>query len=271
MKFSFKIIMFALCAVIALNVSCKKTDTAVAPIKNGTTDNSKQIAIELYRSLRGSVNNGKTLKADAEQSGTKTITTTQECGMVFTTFTDSTGVKGDTTRKYVGKRIFTNMCNGAFSNNWNVDAYLLADTLKTTEKGTGFNNIYDVTLNYDVRALNTNYSEISINGVTTTSSFKSKVSGGVTTEYHQMETVYSLLKISAFNNSANPLYKSGRVYFNTKTADKDAGPNAKVNTNAYNGYMEFYPNNTMRSYFDLKNGSYKVFEMDLITGEVKAL
>ncbi|RYU87828.1 hypothetical protein EWM62_15125 [Mucilaginibacter terrigena] len=271
MKFSFRVIPAILIAVIVFSVSCKKTDTAVAPVKNGNTDISKQIALELYRSLRGSVNNGKTLKANANQGGGKTVTTTQECGMVFTTFTDSTGVKGDTTRKYVGKRIFTNQCNGAFSNNWNVDAYLLADTLKTTEKGTGFSNVYDVTLNYDVRALNTHYSEISINGVTTTSSYKSKVSGAFTTEYHKMETVYSLLKITAFNNSANPLYKSGRVYFNTKTADMNIGTDAKVNTNAYNGYMEFYANNTMRSYFDLKNGSYKVFEMDLITGEVKAL
>ncbi|MFD0763553.1 hypothetical protein ACFQZI_01720 [Mucilaginibacter lutimaris] len=273
MKFSFKITATALVLAAVTSLSCKKSTTQEFVTAKETISSAlgKQLAMDLYRSVSGGVKNNNILKTDASQKGKTAVNTTQECGLPSVYFTDSTGVHGDTTRAYKGKTIFTSMCNGVYNNNWNVDAYLLADTLKTTEKGNGFSNIYDVTLNYDVRALDYGYRQISINGVTTTSSYKSKISNGVVTESHKMETVYSLLRISAFRTAWNPKYVDGRVYFSTKTLDTDSSTGAKGVANAYNGYMEFYSNDTMKAFFDLKNGSYKVFQTNLLTGETKEL
>lgn len=273
MKLSFKITAAALVMVTIASLSCKKSSTQELITTKQTISSNlgKQIALDLYHSLSGGVKNNDILKTDAADQGKVRVNTTQECGLPSVYFTDSTGVHGDTVRAYKGKTIFTSMCNGVYNNNWNVDAYLLADTLKTTEKGSGFDNIYNVTLNYDVRALDKGYRQISINGVTTTSSFKSKLSNGVVKESHKMETVYSLLRISAFRTAWNPKYVDGRVYFTTKTLDIDASTGAKGVENAYNGYMEFYANDTMKAYFDLKNGSYKIFQTNLLTGETKEL
>lgn len=264
MKFSFKVTLAVLFASTVLNLSCKKMDTSVTPGENAIDAAiTKQIALDLVRSLGSGISNND-LKPTSN-SGTKATNTTQECGVVSTSFTNTSAVSGDTTRTYVGKSIFTQMCNGYFNNNWNVDAYLLADTLKTTETGTGFNNVYNVTLNYDVRALNSFYSNISIDGVTTTSSYTSKVSGNTVTEYHKMETVYGLQKIQAIRNAYNPQYAAGDITFSTKTADKTTG--AEV-TNAYSGYMQIWANNTVRAHFAQKGGGFKTFVVDLKTGQV---
>lgn len=268
MKRFFKPTLAALVALTILTGSCKKNTPAINPDKTAdNTDISKQIALDLYRSLSGKLNSADGLKVHATQSGTQKTNTSQECGISFTTVTNKTVASGDTSRTYTGISIFTNKCDGYFNDGFNVDAYTLADTLKTIEKGPGFNNNYGITLNYKVKALNSSYSKVSIVGVTSTSSYTSKVSGNVTSEYHKLETTYNLLNITA-ENGPKPRYVDGRVAFSTTTADKDAGTGVNGSTNAYSGYMEFLSNDTVKSYFDLKNGSYKVFLINLLTGEV---
>lgn len=248
-----------------LTFSCKKTENIAKPVVNANEEAlTKQIALDMIRALNSGVSNSESIKPTSV-AGDKKVNTNADCGKVSTSFTNKSLVIGDTTRTLVGKSIFTLMCNGYFSNDWNVDAYLLADTLKTTDTGNGFKNIYNVTLNYDVRATNPYYSNIDINGVTTTSSYTSKLKDNVVTEYHKIDNVYGFEKVQAINRGPNPQYGAGSITFKTEIFDKTAEGET---SNSLSGYMYIWANNTVLSHFLQKGGGYKVYLVDLKTGEV---
>jgi hypothetical protein len=274
MRSPFKITLALLVCAMCLYVSCKKSETVPAenkPVVN-TADISKQIASSLYRSISDGLSTSDGLKTNGAQGGLVTMDNNHGCGEVITTPTNKTIVSGDTTRNYTGNSIFTYMCNGYFNNGYNIDAYTLSDTLKTTETGSGFANSYYLTLNYVVKATDANYAYITIGGTTTTSSHLSKIKGGVTTGYHDFSTVYKLNDIVAKRTGAiNPVNVLGRVDFNTTTADQDATTNPAGSTAAYSGYILFLPDNTAKLYFQNPDGSYKVYLDNLLTGEITAV
>jgi hypothetical protein len=270
MKSSVKTLLTVLTAAIILNASCKKNDSASSASDN-TAAISKQLALDLYHSLSSGVSTSSNsgLKTGSTSS-LKTMDSQNPCGQAVTTTTNRSAVNGDTTRTYVGNSIFTYMCNGFFNDNYTVDAYTLKDTLTTTEKGTGFKNIYGVTLNYTVKATDANYTQLSINGYTNTSSFVSKVSGNTTTESHLMVTGYLWTQITAKRTAnVNPDFLSGKVDFDTHLEDKDAA--GKSTTNGYSGFMEFLPNNMIRSTFYVLGGANKVYLINVLTGQVTAV
>lgn len=229
-----------------------------------------------YKSLPKSDNGLKTNSVAAGTAKVNSIKllsdeqTPSGCNVPFVQKTNKTAVSGDTTRTYTGNSIFTGRCNGYYSNGWNVDAYTLADTLNIAENGAGFYNNRIVTLNYDVRTMDANYSKLSIWGYTSTYDYTSKVSNGRATEFHKIETAYRLISIRA-NNGDNPVYTGGVVEFDTKTADLNASTGPNGATNAYNGFMEFYGGKTIKAHFRQKDGSLKTYEVVLATGEATEL
>lgn len=272
MKFSEKITFTLLSALILLNLSCKKNETNTTTTPDNTAAISKQIALNLYHSLSGSVNTATNNGLKTGSTSTlKTMSVQHPCGQAVTTGTNKSTVSGDTTRSYVGNSIFTYMCNGYYNNNSVVDAYALKDTLTITETGMGFKNIYQTAQNYVVKATDANYRNVSIKGNNSGLSYASKVSGGVVTEYHRMVTDYIWDEITAQNNGEpDNLFMSGKVQFSTFITERygkdinDARP-----TGAYSGTMEFLPNKLAKVSFYVNGGNNgQTYLVNFMTGEV---
>ena len=272
MKSLLKNTIAALLCTTCLYVSCKKN--ATAPAKSAATVNtadlSKQILSNIYLSLSNNFKTSNGLKPNAVKGSITLMDNNNGCGEVVVTPTNNTVVSGDTTRTYLGNSIFTYLCNGYFNNSYNVDAYTLSDTLKTKETGTGFANSYYVTLNYLVKAADSQYQNVTINGTTSTSSHVSKVSAAVITEYHDISTAYNL-GIAAQRTTGNPVIFLGRIDFSTTTADKDPINFPAGTSAAYSGFIFFSPDNTATLNFLLPDGSYKVYSENLTTGVITAL
>lgn len=265
MKPYHKITLCLLAAAIMLNVSCKKN----ADVQD-KTDNSaaiaKQVALDLYRSLSSGITT--TANNGTKTNGTHTLVTMDAvgCGSVVTTQTNNTVVLGDTTRTNVGNRVFTYMCNGYFSNNKDLDAYTILDTLTTTDQGAAFKNSYNVTLNYVVKSLDANYSNVQVTGNTSTTSFTSKLNGSDTTETHSMHTDYTWNWVKADRTGAAPVFVDGYVDFVTQTADKDAATPAGKN-DSYNGRITFKWGNKLWVDFHWQD-IYHSYTINLVTGVV---
>ncbi|GAA3957459.1 hypothetical protein [Mucilaginibacter dorajii] len=260
-------ITLALSAIaILIQVSCKKNASAPNPAKTtiSTSDLSKQIAFDLYHSLSSGVSASDNLKTNGSNSGLAVMDNSNPCGSFVKGTTNKTVTSGDTTRTYVGHSTFTYMCNGYFNNNWNVDAYTLVDTLKTTETGTGFNNIYDVTLNYVVKSADSHYNSVTIGGTTTTSSYTSKVKNGVISDSHKLSTVYTFTSVAGIRSPTVTMYNFGRVDFSTTAIDNGA-------TNSYSGYILFLSESMAKAFFKNTDGTYTGFSINLLTGEVTAI
>jgi len=274
MKTSSKIILAALVSAMSLYVSCKKSEAVTAQNKTviNAADVSKQVALSLYKSLSGGLGASNNLKTNGAHGGLTTMDNNHGCGEVVTTPINNTVLSGDTTRNYVGNSIFTYMCNGYFNNNWNIDAYTLSDTLTTTETGTGFANNYYLTLNYVVKTTDAQYTYVTVGGTTSNSSHTSKISGGVTTEYHDISTSYQLHDIAAQHAVAgNAVFVLGRADFSTTRTDKDATTSVGDNVSNYRGYILFLPDNTAKVYFENTDGSYKVYLINFLTGTITSL
>lgn len=278
MKFSFKITLAVLATAIFLNVSCKKdapisaTDKTVAV----TSGISKQIALDLYHSLSAGVstvtNNGVRV---GNVRGPVVMDNDNPCGQVVKDKTNKTIVSGDTTRTILGNSIFTYLCDGYYNNGWNVDAYSLHDTLTTTDKGAGFKDIYNTTIDYKVKAIDGGYSKINISGFTSTQSYKSKLSGNVITEFHRLATTYYWDDIKAKRTADNPSYIDGTVQFSAFIFDKYGKDVTNTQpTGAYSGFMQFLPNDMVKTSFYVQGSGgskTKDFLVNLITGEVTEL
>lgn len=271
MKLYSKLIAAGVSVAMLASVACKKADNSSNKPEANTAEIAmmKQIALGFYKSLPKSDNGLKTNVSQGKGPLTNAVTRNTKigCGDATPSTINKTIVNGDTTRTIIGNQIFTTMCNGYYSNNYNIDAYTLLDTTTTNDKGAAFDNTYKVTLWYDVRTLNSAYSLISIQGETSTSDHKFKINNGQRTEYHLMDTKYKLVGITA-QNGLNPLYISGKAEFSTTTSDMDATTGPAGVKNAYSGFMEFLPNNTIRANFLKKDGGYKVYLVNPATGEV---
>nr|WP_067062634.1 hypothetical protein [Mucilaginibacter sp. L294] len=280
MKFSFKITLSVLAAAILLNVSCKK-DTAVSATPDKaiafSRDISKQIALDLYHSLSSGIstvtNNGVRV---GNVRGPVVMDNDNPCGQVVKDKTNKTTVSGDTTRTILGNSVFTYLCDGYYNNGWNVDAYSLHDTLTTTEKGAGFKDIYNTTIDYKVKAADGGYSTVNISGFTNTQSYKSKLSGDVITEFHRLATGYKWDDVTAKRTAGkNPSYIDGKVQFSAFIFDKYGKDVTNTQpTGAYSGYMQFLPNDMVKTSFYVQGSGgskTKDFLVNLITGEVTEL
>lgn len=276
MIFSTKFKFTLLAAAFCLATSCKKTE--VTPASNLAADNaakiSKQIASDLFLSLTSGVSSSKSIKTTSASGKIATRDLQHECGEIVKSATNKSRVSGDTTFAYTGNSIFTYMCNGYYNNGYNLDAYTLIDDLTTTEKGKGFENIYNVKLNFDVRSTEAFYNELTIAGKTSTSSYTSIIADGSTTESHKIFTEYQWKKVDAWTNGYGygvPRYMAGTVDFNTTITDTNAATKTGLIKNAYSGYIQFLNDDTAKVYFTDSTGTRNIFIINRFTGEVRAV
>ncbi|MES2279678.1 MAG: hypothetical protein V4592_26825 [Bacteroidota bacterium] len=265
-KITLALLAFAIC----LNVSCTKNTDAIKKTDN-TAAISKQLALGLYQSLSSGV-------STISNGGVKTGSTsrlitmdTHSCGQSVTSVTDRTETKGDTTRTYLGNAIFTYMCNGFLNNGTDLDAYLQKDVLTTTETGTGFKNIYNTTLDYDVRALDATYQHLKVNGATSTNWYNSNVSGNTTTSSYTIATNYTWTGVIADTSGPRNAFLSGDVAYTTQITDKTAAAGADGKIYNYHGTLTFMPDFKMKVTFNFADGTTTAYLVNILTGETTAI
>jgi len=278
MKFSFKATLTVLAAAVMLNVSCKKTETITKTNDTISADISRQIALDLYKSLSGGISTtaDNTLKTSSVSSNgsIKTFDTEHPCGQVVKTPTSNTITSGDTTRTFKGNSVFTYLCTGYYHNGYNIDAYSLKDTLNTTDVGPGFKNAYSTILSFKVNAIDKDYTHISVEGYSVTNSDKTVIKNGVNAEFHRISTSYGWNEVIAKRTTGlQPNFLSGTVSFATFVVDNIGAANPRLEpTGSYSGYITFLPNDMMKvSYYTNAGTKTKDYLLDIKTGKLTEL
>lgn len=265
-----KFTLIAAAALVAiLYTSCKK-DIAVVQKKTPTVNEdamAKQVALNLYKSLYGQLSTN-TLSASGSNTLFKVMSEHPDCGKEFPGTTDRTEVSGDTTRILKGRSLYKWMCDGYFSNGWNVDAYTAYDSLYVTEKGTGFNNYSSNVQSYVVKTLDSHYAYVSVGGRINSFSHISHQNGsGITYEYYDLGTQYKLNDIKTKAGS-NAQFVQGVVDFNTSNIFKDATTDVDGFFGYYSGHIRFLNENKAKIYFKNSEGTYTRYDINFKTGEI---
>ncbi|WP_117393709.1 hypothetical protein [Mucilaginibacter conchicola] len=277
MKFSLKTSVLLLATLFA--VSCKKDSPIIKNVENPAVNAAlgKQIAMAFYQSGNSGLKNVSENGVKAVSARGPIIMDYQNtCGQIEKSNINTSNIFGDTTRTVTGNRVFTYLCDGYYHNSWNIDAYRLQDTVTTTETGTGFKNIYNTSIDYHVKSLTAYYSQLEIEGATTSDSYKSKVINGVVSEYNKISISYNWKKVAAQRPAPgqNPVYLAGEIEFTVLVFDKKGNEvNNTQPTSSSSGYMQPWANNTMRVYFNIPGspGKTKAYQVDMKTGEVTEL
>jgi len=251
-----------LAAAVCLTVSCKKNNADAVKTDN-TAAIGKQLALDFYNSLSSGLNTVANNGIKAGSTSRLVTMAAYSCGQSVTTATNRSDIKGDTTITYLGNSIFTYMCNGYLNDGTTLDAYLQKDTLTTTEAGTGFRNVYKTTLNYDVRAVDSTYHHLKVNGETSTNRYISKLSGSTITSSDSVATSYTWTDIMANTSGPRNIF-IGTIDYSTQIVDKSG---ADSQTYAYHGSLQLLADFKMKVTFIFANGTTKVYLVNVLTGE----
>lgn len=252
-----------LAAAVCLTVSCKKSSDTVKT--DNTAAISKQLALDLYNSLSNGVSTLANKGIKPGSTGRVVTMSAPSCGQSVTTVTNRTESHGDTTRTYLGNAIFTYMCDGYLHNGVTLDAYTDVDTLTITDASATFKNINKVTLNYDVRAVDSTYHHLKVNGLSSTSWYNSKLNGNTTTSSYSTVTNYIWDDIMADTSGPKNVF-IGTIYYSTQMIDKRAAAGPDGVTYNYHGTLQLLPNFRILVTFNYTDGSTKVYLVDLIAG-----
>lgn len=263
MNLNQKLTSMLLAAAVCLTVSCKKSaDTAKT---DNTAAIGKQLALDFYNSLSGGVSTFANKGIKPGSTGRIITMSAPSCGQAVTTTTNRTETHGDTTRTYLGNSIFTYMCNGFLNDGVDLDAYTDVDTLTITDASPSFKNINTVTLNYDVRALDSTYHHLKVNGQSGTSLYTSKLSGNTTTSSYSTVTNYTWNDIMADTSGPKNVF-IGTIDYSTQMIDISASTGPDGITYNYHGTLQLLPNFKIMVTFKYTDGTTKVYLVDLIAG-----
>jgi hypothetical protein len=267
MKLIFKIIPAVLISVLCIYTACQKSNVTS---NNQTIDPkllSSQIALSFYNSISGqyggvNINGGIQTPANLalNPTGPRINGLNSYCGYTVDTTYTNTATVHDTTKTSTTHFKFVYGCDGN-----NVDKYTVNDTITISQKGALFANTSKLTQSYLVKALDQTYKLVSMDGGITTAFHNSTLnSAHATTEYHDVNTQYTLNGVKVDLSSGTADVTVGTATFNTQTTDVTPANTKGVN-NIFNGTITFLGNHqatiSVNIYGDIK--SYKV---NLITG-----
>jgi hypothetical protein len=267
MKSNFTRLIAILFAVAVLYASCTKM--ANKPNTVQTTDYaslSSTIAVNLAKSLNGnyggaSLNDG--IKAPSSLTpGHKSLVLNgiSLCGYTIDTTLNTTSIAGDTTKTSKGNFKFIYTCSAN-----SVNGYILHDSLTNTQIGLTFNNLYMVSQNYTVTALDQTYKVYSFNGSIQTAATNKILNGTVVTGYHNFFGFYTLTNMQANITSGISDVTAGVATFNMTKADEN--PNASPTSMNLTGKIEFLGNHSAKVTIDPNH----VYMVNLLTGTVTAI
>ncbi|WP_214071923.1 hypothetical protein [Mucilaginibacter sp. dw_454] len=264
MKVTSKLFFATLIGAALLYTSCKKSDVTAGKKTVDQSIVSGKIAMSLYNALYGKLSGGQGIKTNGVTRLT-TMGVNPTCGDVVVTPTNLTTHSGDTTSTYIGNSVFTYQCDGYFNNSAILDAYTLADTLAINETGSGFANYYRNTQNYVVKALDAQYSQVSVGGSITTMARASKFtsgSSGTPIDFYELSCQYTLHNITTNRTSNTAEFVAGAVDFSSQQVDDVNGTPL-----ALEGYILFLPDHILEVNIRGTAGD-KLYDVDTLTGKV---
>ncbi|HEK21994.1 hypothetical protein [Mucilaginibacter sp.] len=267
MKPYLKIALPLLAFVVLLNASCKKSDAALnkkPAIDTALMAKSREFVMNFNKSFQKSLtntpeNNSKT------SNGVNTVSVfdaQNPCGSSVVKKTNYTNVINGDIYSYVGNSVFTYLCNGAFNNGYNVDAYALKDTLSVYGGGPESPNTEYTAFNYVVKAADTLYQTITISGSQAHKTTNIQIGFGInekTEEYYKWQNVF------AKRTDKNPVIVSGTIDFNISYANYFMG---KGDVGDLIGTMEYLPNDLIRVSIYKSGTVNQVYYINRTTGKI---
>ncbi len=272
MKLNFTRLVFLLAAVVFFYASCKKANVPSASNTTKAVDFkalSSQIGTQFYKSITGQyggtdVNKGITSPVVATNAAGKKFSLNSVvplCGTVIdTTFTSLTGVnpKMDTIKSHFENFHFTYTCDAGV-----VDGYLVRDSLVNNNFRDGdlITDIYAITQNYAVKALDQTYKYVSMDG--SLSSLVGTGSGEAQTS-NTTASIYYLVGLRVNFASGPADITAGTTSFKTTTTEYNLIQSPVKHITTYYGTIQYLGNHKAKITF-IPGASYIV---DLITGVV---
>lgn len=270
MKLTYTRTLFLLAVVIGCYTACKKSP--LKPITTATTPTdykalSSNIARQFYKSITGQyggtdVSQGITLSSKFNFAAHKGLTInsiTPLCGFVVdTTYNYTIGADPikDTVKTFFGNFHFTYTCDAN-----QVNGYIVRDSLVNKQiHALYINDIFMVSQNYTVKALDQTYKLVSMDG-----SIRSLIGtgNGEALTSHSLASTYILSGLRVNFTSGTADITSGIVTFHTTLADVAVFSYINNIIN-YDGTIEFLGNHKAR----LTINPGMVYIVDLITGVV---
>ncbi|GAA4103316.1 hypothetical protein [Mucilaginibacter panaciglaebae] len=256
-----------LLAVSLCYAACKKTESSPSKSPFNPADFSRQLAVNLYKSLSGQyggadINDG--IKAPSgitapNHKGPGTNTINPYCGLAIdTTYTASETVS-DSVKNYYTRFKFVYGCENNVLN-----SYSLQDSVANTVTCQQYKAVYKLTQHYNVKALDQTYKTSSVEGsISFSSHIDVNTQSGV--QYTYLDSYYALHGIKVDISSGTADVIEGSASINGVFKYKDAVYNVN---NSITGSIEFLGNHTSRVTLQIDgNGNY-VYLVNMLTGQV---
>jgi hypothetical protein len=273
MKHSLKIII-ALFIITCTYSACKQNAVdPAAPVD--TKALSMQIASSLYKSLTGqyggaNVNDG--IKAPSNIFNQKGLSVSNPpnplCGYAIDTAFNNTVKVKDSTNNFAGKFHFVYTCTNNI-----VNGYTVYDSLRNTQNGPTFSNIYMVAQNYAVVALDNTYKFVSMDGYIHVSLFNGVLNGkGSTTQYHSTSSQFVLKGLQVNFATSVADVTTGIATFSTQIANLDPTTPIDGFFGGFSGYIQFLGNHKAKLYLQTSGqNQYSIYLIDYVAGTVTAI
>ena len=263
MSVKLKILVALLLGASLFYFSCNK------PVKS-TTNNSaigSQLAVNLYKSLTGAnggakVADGNKTPFQVSRNGKQVYGTNPfSCGAIFDTTLNYTTPSHDTTQAYLQHIKYVLTCNGQA-----VNGYTMLDSVGITTTAPLMKNNITVVQTYNLRALDTTYKVVSMDGsIVNNTAFNTLNSSNTVTVYHKINAYYALSGYTIDARQGISVITSGTSTFTAIQSDLSNGTSSVIN---YAGTITFVGNNVVQITFTINGGAPQSYKIDVIHGTV---
>lgn len=259
------------CLLMAMSLvyaACKKSETGPKKSPFDAAGFSRQLAVNLYRSLSGQyggadINDG--IKAPLGISGPKhksprVNSVNPYCGLTIDTTYSASETVSDSLKNYYTRYKFTYGCENNVLN-----SYSLLDTVVNTVTKQPYKAVYKLTQFYNVKALDQTYKLSSVEGAI---SFSSHIDVNTPSglQYTHMDSYYGLqgVRVDVSSGTADVVAGSANIIGNFQYKDAIYDVNDNIN-----GTIEFLGGHMSKVSLQVSgdNGNY-VFMVNMLTGEV---
>jgi hypothetical protein len=256
--------------VLCIYTSCKKTQVGSNTQAVNAEALSKQIALNLYKTISGQyggTNIANGIKAPASLTkpgkGLRINDFNPYCGYTIDTTYNTNVIVNDTTETTAGHFKFVYGCSTG-----SIDSYTVADSVTNTYTGALFANSFNVSQNYFVQALNSNYSLVSMVGYITSSSYTSTISSTthLVTNSNTLNTQYGLNNVQVDVSTGIANITTGTANFYAQTLSIDPNNTAGV-AGGYSGTITFLGNFLATLSLNINNG-ISTYSINMLTGVI---
>lgn len=260
-----------LCLLLTISLvytACKKTETHPPGSPFNAADFSRQLAVNLYRSLSGQyggadISDG--IKAPLSittpgHKGPRINSVNPYCGLTIDTTYSASETVADSLKNYYTRYKFTYGCENNVLN-----SYSLQDSVINTVTYQRYKAVYKLTQLYNVKALDQTYKTSSVEG---SNSFSSHIDVGSQSgpQYVYIDSYYTLHNVVVDISSGTSDVTQGSAGINGTFQYKDAVYNVN---NTITGSIEFLGDHMSKVTLQVSDGSGGyIFLVNMLTGQV---